>query len=603
MSLPTTSRALSLVATIALGCQLGACSGEIENRPGFAPPGAREQAGSAAEMSPVSSAGSNAGMAGTGTAGSAVGAPMACTGDAALAPGRAPLRRLTRFEFNNTVRDVLGDDSSPANALPSEELGNGFGNDADAQSVSSLLAEQYSAVAEDIATRTTDAPALLAKHAPCAASITATSSASDESACASAFITSFAPRAYRRPLEPGEAEELLALQQALREGATFSSSLAAVIEAVLQSPEFLYRLEWGVPVPGRNDVLRPSGHEMAARLSYLLWGTAPDEGLRALGEGDALLSDAGVLAQATAMLDDPRARQMVRFFFDNLLPISGLSGLERDRTLFPTFTPAIGGLMREETQRFLEYEIFEGPGSWRSALSAPYTFVNGPLAEFYGISGVTGSAFQKVAVDPARRLGLLTQAGMLAGTTHSNTTSPVLRGSYVVRKLLCLNIPLPTAELLGEEVFAMIKPPEPYTGKTARERYSAHSENPVCASCHRNMDPVGLALENYDPVGLWRDQENGVTIDASGGVPGDTATVSGPVELARKIAETEEVQSCFASHWSDFAYARTLDDTSGDACTLETIAMRFEQSGYDVRALLLALTQTPAFLYLPAVRE
>jgi hypothetical protein len=356
-----------------------------------------------------------------------------------------------------------------------------------------------------------------------------------------------------------------------------------------------------VAEPGRDDVLRPSGHEMATRLSYLLWGTAPDEPLLALAEGNALLSDAGVLAQATAMLDDPRAKQMVRFFFDNLLPISGLSGLERDRTLYPTFTPALGALMREETQRFLEHEIFEGPGSWRSALTAPYTFVNEPLAKFYGMSGVSGDAFQKVDVDPARRLGLLTQAGMLAGTTHSNTTSPVLRGSYIVRKLLCLNIPLPTAELLGEEVFAKIKPPEPYTGKTARERYSAHSKDPVCAACHRSMDPVGLALENFDAVGLWRDQENGETIDASGSVPGDMTPLNGPVELARKLAETDEVQSCFASHWSNFAYARSLDDA--DACTQETLATRFAQSGHDVKALLLALTQTPAFLYLPAVRE
>ena len=586
-------------AVFALGWSLAACSGRIEHH------GPATLAGDPA--TPGSAAGAGAGSNGAGSSAAGSGAadpsapvlPAACSGDAAFAAGRAPLRRLTRFELNNTVRDLLGDASSPASALPSEELGNGFGNDADAQAVSSLLAEQYAAMAEGIGTR---ASSELARHAPCVSQLNGSSDADQEATCARTFIANFAPRAYRRPLESGEAEELLALQQMLRagEGASFASSLGGVIEAVMQSPELLYRLEWGVPATGRSDVLRPSGPEMATRLSYLLWGSAPDDDLLEVAATDQLLSDEGVLAQATLMLEDPRARQMVRFFFDNLLPISGLSGLERDRTLFPGFSAAIGGLMREETQRFLEHEIFSGPGSWRDALSAPYTFVNGPLAKFYGISGVIGDAFQQVTLDPARRLGLLTQASMLAGTTHSNTTSPVLRGSYIVRKLLCFNIPLPTAELLGPEVFAMIKPPEPYTGKTARERYSAHSEQAVCASCHRSMDPVGLALENYDPVGLWREQENGETIDASGSVPGEQGTVSGPVELVRKIAASEAVQSCFASHWSDFAYARSLEDA--DACTRETLETRFERSGYDVKALLLALTQTPAFLYLPAVR-
>jgi hypothetical protein len=340
---------------------------------------------------------------------------------------------------------------------------------------------------------------------------------------------------------------------------------------------------------------------MATRLSYLFWGTMPDDALLEAAADGELQTAEGVLAQATRLLDDPLARPMLRFFFDNLLPISSLSALERDRTLFPAFTAEIGALMREETQRFLEYEIFDGPGTWQSALTAPYTFVNGPLAEFYGVSGVSGDEFRKVDLDTTRRLGLLTQPGMLAGTTHSNTTSPVVRGSYIVRKLMCTDIPLPTAELLGEEVFAMIKPPDPYSGDTARERFGAHSENPVCASCHKSMDPVGLALENYDALGQWRDQENGVTIDASGSVPGVPGTVSGPIELVQKIAAAEQTHACFVVHWLNFAYGRTL--SSDDICLRDSMQAAFAASGYDIRELLLSLTQTDAFLYLPASQE
>jgi hypothetical protein len=586
-------------ALLAACAAAAACTGEIATDP--ASDGANPATGGALPVAGDRDPGT-AGVdgAGAGASASDPGAPAACSGSA-IAPGRAPLRRLTRFEYNNTVRDLLGDTTSPADAFASEELGNGFGNEADAQSVSSLLAEQYSAASEAIAARATGTPTRLAALASCAADVTAATVAEDEQACVRTLIADLLPRAFRRPLAAAEVDEFLALQQAIRAEVDFATSIATVIEAVLQSPEFLYRVEEGGADPARADVRRPSGHEMATRLSYLFWGTMPDAALRAAADAGELQTADGVLAQATRLLDDERARAMLRFFFDNLLPISSLSALERDGALFPSFTPAIGALMREETHSFLEYEIFEGPGSWQSALTAPYTFLNEELARFYGVDGVQGEAFQKVALDTDRRLGLLTQPGVLAGTTHSNTTSPVVRGAYVVRKLMCTEIPLPTAELLGDEVFEMIKPPEPYSGDTARERYGAHSDNPVCASCHRSMDPVGLALENYDALGQWRDQENGVTIDASGSVPGVPGEVSGPIELVQKIASAEQTQACFVSHWLNFAYGRTLG--GDDDCLRRSVQAAFTESGHDVRELLLSLTQTDAFLYLPAREE
>ena len=516
---------------------------------------------------------------------------MLCT-DQMVHVGRAPLRRLTRFEYNNTVRDLFGDATQPANQLPPEEIGNGFGNDADTLSVSSLLAEQYLAVAEGIAARATANATALVRLDACAGNV----ASATEEACARTIIEKLAPRVYRRPLVAGESDALLALFKSTHAtlNATFVTGISSVIQALLQAPEFLYRIELGVPDAANPNLKRPSGDEMAARLSYLFFGSAPDDTLRAAARTGELLTNQGVLTHATRMLSDARSHAVIRFFFDNLLPINSLSDLTRDKTQFPTFSPAIGVAMREETQRFLEYEIFEGSGTWPAALTAPYTFVNDALAAFYGMSGVTGPEFRKVALpDTTKRLGLLTQGGVMTGTVTTNQSNPVLRGSFIVNKLMCRQIALPTDPAILDQ----IKVPDDTSGKTARERFTKHSDQTICRSCHQFLDPIGFPLENYDPVGLWRSEENGVTIDASGAVPGTRGMVNGPVELARKLAETDEVQFCFASHWLNFAYGRRLG--AGDECTRASVEVAFQRSGYNVKQLLLALTQTDAFLYFP----
>lgn len=247
--------------------------------------------------------------------------------------------------------------------------------------------------------------------------------------------------------------------------------------------------------------------------------------------------------------------------------------------------------MHQETQKFLEYIIYDGPGDWPSALSAPYSFMNEQLANFYGIKGVSGNDFRKVPLDTSQRLGLLTQGGIMAGTTHSGFTNPVTRGAFVMKHLLCTSIPLP-----GEELLDQVKPPDPSSGLTARDRYSAHSKNVVCASCHRLMDPVGLTFENYDAVGLYRTEENGVTIDTRGELPG-AGTVSNGVEIAQLVAMDPRTQQCFAINWGNFAYGRTIDNS--DACLKTNIENAFSSSDYKVKDFLLQLTQLEQFLYLP----
>ncbi|HKU41914.1 MAG TPA: DUF1592 domain-containing protein [Polyangiales bacterium] len=506
---------------------------------------------------------------------------------------RAPLRRLTSFEYDNSVRDLLGDDSSPARAFPSEEIGNGFGNDADAQGVSSLLAEQYATVAEAIAQRATATPAALARLDACTQSLTAAS----EPACARKIVDRLGTSAFRRPLARDEGDELYALYAAARTEAPFAAALATVIEAIVQAPDFLYRVELGVADAAQPGRRRVSGDEMATRLSYLLWQTLPDESLRLAAARGELATAQGVSSHARRMLDDPRSRPVVRYFFDNLLPIASLTQLERDRALYPDWNAEIGRLMHEETQTFLEHEIWSGPGTWPAALTAPYTYVNEALAKFYGIPGVKGAAFQKVPLDPTRQLGVLTQGAFLAGTTASNHTNPVIRGAFIARELLCRPLALPSDPAL----LAMIKPPDPYSAKTARERYAAHRTQPVCAGCHQQMDPIGLTFENFDPVGRYRTTENGAPIDASGELPGAPGTVRNAVGLVQALAALDETHACFATRMLEFGYGRSLKKSdASDACLQEQIQAAFKASGYDIKQLLLDLTQTEAFLYLRA---
>ena len=533
----------------------------------------------------------NGGNAGTTNGGASVVSPQ-CQG--APHPGRAPVRRLTRFEYSNAARALFGDTSDPGLGLPPETIqrtGNVFGNDADLLSVSSNLASKYSTVAAEIAGRATGTPDALGKLAACA------SGATPDDACARTIITNVAGRAYHRALLPAEVDSFLALLKGVQSKATFASGVAAVIEAVLQGPEFLYRIELGVPATDFPALRRPTGDEMAARLSFLFWGTIPDDALRMAAQTGELATAAGVKAQAERLVNAPEARPVVRYFFDYLLPINGLTNLARDKDKFPIYSQPFAAALREETQTFLEHQIFDAdsPGTWASALTAPYTYVNEQLAGFYGMTGVTGTNFRKVNLpDPSKRLGLLTQAGILTGTITTNESNPVLRGSFLVNKVMCMNIALPT----DPAILAQVKIPEGVTGPTARDRFTLHRQQQICAGCHSVLDPVGFALENYDPIGQWRDKENDVTIDASGSMPGSTTVLNGPVDLVKAIAASDAAQSCFAQHWLEFGFGKTLDQ--GDACTQESINNAFKKSGGNVKQLLVDLTQTDAFLYLPA---
>lgn len=540
-----------------------------------------------ASPSPSGNAAGQPGTSGAGSGGATASGgqppvtPVDCT--TANAP-RAPLRRLTRFEYNNTVRDLLGIPTKPADALPGEELGNGFGNDADALGVSRLLVDGYRTVARDVAVAATGSDKLTG--------LLGCDLAANEAACAAGFIDRFGTRAFRRPLDETERAALLAMfEKGKQLSGTAVGGVQAVIELVLQSPQFMYRIERGAAVDEAKNLARPTDYEMASRLSFLLWGAAPDAPLLEAAARGELNTKEQLAAQATRLLADPRAKDVVRHFHSLLLQIAGLDGLVRNADYYPKFTPGLGALYRRETEAFVDEVVWKDDGRLATLFTAPYTFLNEKLAAVYGIPGITGDDLRKVTLDPKQRAGLLTHPSILSMTTPGSRTDPVVRGKWVFTKLMCGKVadPPPNVPVL----------PEPQPGLSVRDRLAQHRDSPACQGCHRLMDPIGFGFERYDGMGQWRETDNNLPIDSSGEIAsGDVAgPFNGAIELGQKLAQSKDVQSCFVGAWLTFAYGRA--ENEGDVCTRQALETAFEQSGGRVPELLLALTQTDAFLYRP----
>jgi Protein of unknown function (DUF1592)/Protein of unknown function (DUF1588)/Protein of unknown function (DUF1595)/Protein of unknown function (DUF1585)/Protein of unknown function (DUF1587) len=477
----------------------------------------------------------------------------------------------------------LNDQAAPATQFPGEEVVLGFDNNADQQSVSGLLIEGYESAAIALSKAATlNLPALLACDP----------TAQGEDACVAAFLQDFGLRIYRRPLEAEESSRLLAFYAKSKQSFDFPTAVRLLLQAMLQSPHFLYRVETqGTPVSA--SVVKLPGYQLASRLSYLLWSSTPDQPLLQAAASGALDTPEGIKAQAERLLTDPRAKQAVSSFFSQWLDfekISKIGQADKSAAAFPTFKPSLPALLRQEAELFVQDVFFDG-GDLNRLLSGNYTFMNQELAEFYGVSGPSGADFAKVLLDPQRRAGVLTQGGFLASHAKADQTSPVQRGLFVREQLLCAAPPPPPAN-----VNTMLPPPDPQA--TTRERLTMHRSAPACAGCHALLDPVGFAFEHFDGVGLWRDAESGKPIDATGEIVSTVdadGKIDGALELAAKLSQSAQVRQCVAKQWFRFGYGRSEADV--DQCTLQRLTDTFASSGGSWQALVLELTQTDAFRY------
>jgi hypothetical protein len=494
----------------------------------------------------------------------------------------APLRRLNTFELRNTLGDLFPTAPVDVSILPGETEGNGFYNDAREQKASALLVEGYRYLGQQLGGVVAADDATAAGFAGCAAA---------DPGCPAAFIKSFGLRAFRRPLS-AEQEQLLTEVFGLGQtNAGFAGGVRAVIEAVVQLPQFLYRLEFPDTVAGANYALLDS-YEMATRLSYFLWGTAPDQALLDAAAAGALTSREQVQTHARRMVDDPRARRVVEYFHGALFKVSGAPKLQRAAEEFPSFVPGMGELFLRETQGFLSHIVFDAQGSMGDFYTAPYTFLNEPLAKFYGIPGVVGNDFQKVEVDPVQRGGLLTHASVLAMTTPGSSTNPVVRGAFMNHQVLCVPVPPPPTNL------GVITAPQIQPGVSVRESFRQHRDSPDCEDCHKLLDPPGFAFSNYDGVGHWQELDNGVAVDASGEIA--ATDFAGPftdlADLSGKVAKSQQVHDCYVGHWLTFAYGRTQE--GADTCVSNQLRSGFYPDG-NVKNLVVSLTQTDAFMLSP----
>ncbi|WP_245677788.1 DUF1592 domain-containing protein [Chondromyces crocatus] len=509
--------------------------------------------------------------------------PPVDTACVSLSPGTAPIRRMTRFEYDRTVHDLLGDETQPARSFAPEEEVLGFNNQAAALGVTQSLAEQYMKAAEKLAAQ---AAQHLTRLMP-----GCDPTRPEADACVERWIRDFGRRAFRRPLDADEVKRFATLFDWGRDDYGGVIGVELIIQAMLQSPHFLYRVELGMPDPVAQGVVQLSHYEIASRLSYLLWSSMPDDALLDDAEAGRLGTPEEIRVAAERMLHDPRAREAVLEFHRQWLELKHVDLMTKDQKTYPAYDSALRPLWMAETEAFVEHVVFDEPGgSLTTLLTAPFSFMNAELAAFYGVSGPTGTAFERVELDPAHRAGVLTHASVLATQSKPNQSSPIHRGKFVRERLLCDLIPPPPANL-------PITVPEVQLGVTTRERFAQHREDTVCSGCHALMDPIGYTFEHYDGIGQWRDLDQGLPVDATGNISRTEANGSfdGAIELSTHLARSAQVRACVVSQWFRYGYGRA--EKEEDQCSLDQLGDTFRRSGHSIQALLVGLTQTDAFRY------
>jgi Protein of unknown function (DUF1592)/Protein of unknown function (DUF1588)/Protein of unknown function (DUF1587)/Protein of unknown function (DUF1585)/Protein of unknown function (DUF1595) len=502
------------------------------------------------------------------------GKPVTC-GDLTRPP--TPLRRLTRFEYNNTVRDLFGTSTTPADAFPPDEVSDGFNNNALLLTVSSLHAEKYMEAAELLAA---EAVNNLSTLNPC------DTAAMGEQACAEQFANRFGRKAFRRNLEPAD---VTALMDAFAAGQTYEKGIEVMIRAILQSPHFLYRVEFTGTETAGSGMIRVNGYETASRLSYLIWGSTPDDALLSAAEAGQLSTPEQVAATARTMLADERAKRGVAEFYRQWAGLTRLDIVNKDVAAFPLWSDDMRAAMDAESTAVVSHTVWGQTPTLANLLTAPVGLARGPLAELYGVDATD----QIVSLPADQRAGILTMPAFLAVQAHPDQTAPVLRGKFVYKKLLCRDISPPPPELMDR-----ITVPTVTEDSTARERFSAHSEEVVCAACHQYLDPPGFALENYDALGVYRTTENGKPIDTTGQFVGTrdiNESFDGVIEMAALLARSEQVQDCVAKQWLTFALGRGIE--TGDTCSVAPVQDAFTASGGNLSDLMIQITQSEAFLY------
>lgn len=493
--------------------------------------------------------------------------------------------RLSHSQWEATVVDLFRLDEPTglaASFYPDPEGSATFDNNEETRQVTEELWLDYQRAAGEVATMVTGSSDLMARIG----------AAGD----AETWIRSFGRRAYRRPLTSAEVDRYLTL---FDDGAEldvegtdpFVAGVRIVIEALLQSPHFVYRVELGGTTPDEEGNLPLTPFEIASRLSYTLWNTMPDDDL--LDDAElGRLDDAAEVGEAVdRLLGSDRARAGLSSFVDQIFDAEQFETVTKNASIYPDWSEQTGRDMREELRLFADNVMFVQDAGLEELLLSRTTFVNARLAAIYGVPGdFTDDEFVEVELDE-RRAGILTLSGFLAWKgTPTATPDTILRGVYVNRRLLCTDLPNPPDEALGVEV-----PTE--GGGTNRDRIDALTGEGTCGeTCHGGyINPVGFAFEHFDSVGAWRDEDAGEPIDATGTFPFTDGEQSfdGAAELGAIMADSEEAHACWSQHWIEFTFGRRIADE--DDGLVQQLTAR-SREGASARAMVREVMTSPAFL-------
>lgn len=579
--------ASTLVAAALCACSGGSPSNPVGGQPGM--------------MSSSGMNGSGSGSVGAGTSGMS---GMPTTVDGGASGGGAPpvtltpssrLARLSHTQLVNTYRDLLGlTDVSFADSTLAGDTTVGFDNQADSLFVTDQLWKNLQTIAEQYAHTVATTPALLARLVPASAP-------SDAAGKAKAFIQNVGLEAYRRPLTDAEVQQNTALftQGVALLGGTdaFAAGAELVLELVLQSPYFVYRMELSNQAVGNRVAL--SDYEVASKVSYALTNTMPDGALLAAASQGKVANQADLTSQVTRLLSTPAAKAATEHFHFQMYRMGVYDGLAKDPVAYPTFTVATGAAMRQEHLSFLDW-VFESGKGVAEIYTSPVSFVNNLLAPTYGLHGTFTSAYQQVTLDPSQRGGLLTQLGFLSAEATASDVDSIHRGVFVNQRVLCVVLPPPSP---------LAKPlPVTTANQPDRVRVDSFTGAGTCgAGCHSTLiNPAGFAFENYDAVGAYRTMDRGQAVNAADtypfAAPYGAQSYNDAVDFGKVIAKSPQAHSCYVQSWASYLYARPVADGStgvlldGDAPTIGYLADQSLTGGLSVKDLLVQLTTSDVFL-------
>jgi hypothetical protein len=494
---------------------------------------------------------------------------------AACAPPPARLWKLSPEQYGRTVEAAFGADVQLGVRLHRTlaDTPSGFGNSAEALTMTGPHVEQLYGNAAAVATRV---------------AATFTCPAGGDPGCARKAIADLGRRAFRRPLAPDEQERYEAFFTRMSAGREPVVAFHYVVTAMLLAPQFLYRTELGADAAAARITLTP--YERASALSYLIANGPPDAELSAAADSGRLANGAEVIAQAKRLLARPESSEGVAQFFREYIGFAEVAQAQKDGNLFGFFNTGVKAALERETRLFIEHVLWRDDGRLPTLLTADWSVLSKDLAGIYGVT-IPGkdAPFAKMALPAGQRSGLLTHASLLAQLGTFTDSDPVQRGRFVRGVLMCEEPPPPPPN-----VNAAFPPPNKML--TTRERIVRHSQDPTCSPCHKLLDPIGFAFESLDAVGRHRATEAGKPVDTRGlvvGLDGADVPVANVGELGRALAGSRAVRRCVTTRLYEYAVGRA--GAAADACAIDALARRMDDSGGDLRAVVLDLVASEAF--------